>query len=573
MSTTTKPKPRRKKPAASTTHNKPNGEPCDWVERMLAGVTPRRIETKAVEAANLDPSQIDPSPFQPRLEFPEAEINSLAASIASVGLKDPILVRPGQHGRYELIDGERRLRAVRALGLWQIRATIGDFTDAECRQIIWDAADKTEDYGPLEKARHLQAALDAGDAPTQTALAERWGLSQGHVSAYLSMLAFPPTLQKRIISREMPPTHARLIAPYAKHARLAKAVEEEVERMLKWDKQLPATGSFQQEIEVCVDSVTRPIEGDRWSSPLGKRMTLPAFTDEQLAELDVIDVGGVQRAANVKLWEKLVAAEEKRLKDRADARGKKADGKAAKESKASTGSEPAKLSAADVKRLAAEEKRRREEADRKTQNRVYDLWINWQRRLVREKILDATPGQLAAIAVNLLCAEATLHNHQNRRQRLGRDRIAAENVRVPERKDGYWSHPRLLAGLAAICKKDDAGAERVLCDVVMRMYWIEPKEGPKDAEGPSPIVPAGDVCDTVELLGIDLAAEWRHDRLGPLTQPWLEAHTKDQLVDLGRELGVYVEPAKPKTAAVNVLLNQQKSLPMPKELRQPKRPK
>ena len=111
--------------------------------------------------------------------------------------------------RYELVDGERRLRAVKLLGWKTIRAEIGDYTDAQVRAIVLATALQRKDLNAIEEARAMKAALDAGDAAGPTELAQQLGLSQGQVSNRLRLLELPADVQVKIISREIPPSHAR----------------------------------------------------------------------------------------------------------------------------------------------------------------------------------------------------------------------------------------------------------------------------------------------------------------------------------------------------------------------------
>jgi ParB family chromosome partitioning protein len=103
-------------------------------------------------AVRLDVRLVDPGPFQPRLGFGEEKLRSLADDIRRFGQRQPAIVRPNGD-RYELVDGERRLRACRLAGLKTLLAFVQDVSDAEARRLPIALSAHSEPLNPIELVR------------------------------------------------------------------------------------------------------------------------------------------------------------------------------------------------------------------------------------------------------------------------------------------------------------------------------------------------------------------------------------------------------------------------------------
>lgn len=125
-----------------------------------------------VQVVSLDLDRVHPSPYQPRSSFDDGELGQLAESIRRVGVIQPVLVRPvpGESGVYELVAGERRWRAARVAGLVTISAIVVSLDDERAAE--WALVENLQrtDLNTMERARALRG------------LAERFGLSQGHIA-------------------------------------------------------------------------------------------------------------------------------------------------------------------------------------------------------------------------------------------------------------------------------------------------------------------------------------------------------------------------------------------------------
>ncbi len=152
-------------------------------------------------------SSIQRNPYQPRREFDEHALSELASSIREQGLLQPVIVRKkGEH--FELIAGERRLRAAQKAGLTHIPALVRDYTDAEAAQLTLIENLQREDLNPVEEARGLmRLANDFG--MTHEQLAQKIGKSRPEITNTLRLLALPENILTAVEKNEITKGHAR----------------------------------------------------------------------------------------------------------------------------------------------------------------------------------------------------------------------------------------------------------------------------------------------------------------------------------------------------------------------------
>ena len=152
---------------------------------------------------------IDPNPKQPRRVFEDDSLHALAASIREVGVLQPVVVR-AKDGGYELVAGERRLRAAREAGLATIPAVIRQSDDAEgLREALIENIHR-EDLGPLELAEAFSELLEDLGA-TQEQLAQGLGVSRPHVANTIRLLQLPADIQQLLAERKLSAGHARAL--------------------------------------------------------------------------------------------------------------------------------------------------------------------------------------------------------------------------------------------------------------------------------------------------------------------------------------------------------------------------
>ncbi len=156
-------------------------------------------------------ASIEPNPRQPRTSFDEDALQGLASSIAQLGLLQPLLVRQPAPDRYELVAGERRLRAARLAGLERVpvMVVVTDEQGALERALVENI--HREDLNPIEEAAGYRQLMDEGGL-TQERLAERLGRSRATVANTLRLLDLPLGVQRLLVERRLSAAHGRAIA-------------------------------------------------------------------------------------------------------------------------------------------------------------------------------------------------------------------------------------------------------------------------------------------------------------------------------------------------------------------------
>ncbi len=152
---------------------------------------------------------IRPNRFQPRRQFKEAELDELAQSIKEQGVIQPLLVRPAEHG-YELVVGERRLRAARRADLFKVPVVMKDLTDAEILVISIVENIQRQNLNPIEEAHAYQRLMDEFDM-TQEQVAHRVGKSRPAVANFLRLRQLPEQIRATILDETISMGHARAL--------------------------------------------------------------------------------------------------------------------------------------------------------------------------------------------------------------------------------------------------------------------------------------------------------------------------------------------------------------------------
>jgi len=152
---------------------------------------------------------IGPNPRQPRTMFHDESLEALAVSIREVGVLQPIVVRRGDTG-FELIAGERRLRAAKAAGLATIPAVVRESDDTEALREALIENIHREDLNPIELAEAFRELLEELELKQET-LAERLGVSRSHVANTIRLLGLPADVQQLLAQRRIQAGHGRAL--------------------------------------------------------------------------------------------------------------------------------------------------------------------------------------------------------------------------------------------------------------------------------------------------------------------------------------------------------------------------
>lgn len=154
--------------------------------------------------------QIEVNPFQPRNAFDETAINELAASIKNHGIIQPLTIRKLSNDDYQLISGERRLRAAKIAGLKKVPAYIRTADDQSMLEMALVENIQRQDLNPLEVAISLKRLLEECDL-THDALSDRVAKDRSTVTNYIRLLKLPPEVQHALKASEISMGHAKAI--------------------------------------------------------------------------------------------------------------------------------------------------------------------------------------------------------------------------------------------------------------------------------------------------------------------------------------------------------------------------
>lgn len=173
-----------------------------------AGVASQPTENIKDKVQEIEVEQIRPNRYQPREEFDEAALSELAESVSRYGVLQPILLRKLPDEGYELIAGERRLRAAKAAGLPKIPALVREFGDAEVSEIALIENLQREDLSVVEEARAYQRLIKEFGLK-QEELSSRLGRSRSHIANTMRLLNLPEEIQDWLMSGVLTAGQAR----------------------------------------------------------------------------------------------------------------------------------------------------------------------------------------------------------------------------------------------------------------------------------------------------------------------------------------------------------------------------
>jgi ParB family transcriptional regulator, chromosome partitioning protein len=183
------------------------------------------------EVRKIPVSKIVPNRFQPRTIFDEEKIEELALTIHTHGIIQPIVVRECEDGKFEIIAGERRWRAVQKLGWSEIPAIIKNLNDKETASVALIENLQREELTPIEEAMAYAKLLELHNL-TQEALAQRLGKGQSTIANKLRLLKLPQEVQEALLHRTITERHARALIVLKDKEKQLKLLQEIIDKQL-----------------------------------------------------------------------------------------------------------------------------------------------------------------------------------------------------------------------------------------------------------------------------------------------------------------------------------------------------
>lgn len=247
-------------------------------------------------------AEIEPNRSQPRHHFNEESLRELADSIAAHGVLQPLLVRPLPDGGYQLVAGERRWRASRMAGLFEVPVIIREMSDSEMMQLSMIENLQRENLNPIEEALGYKVLLEEYHL-TQEEISKSVGKSRPVVANALRILALPQVILDLVSSGEISAGHARALLGFnnqEEQIRIAKAIADadltvrDVEQLAKnFNKSKEKTAkaepthrsAFFDEVELALNEhLSRKVKVVSGKDNSGT-LEIEFYSEEDLAEL------------------------------------------------------------------------------------------------------------------------------------------------------------------------------------------------------------------------------------------------------------------------------------------------
>jgi ParB family chromosome partitioning protein len=179
----------------------------------------------------VDIDLIDPNPDQPRSRFNEEKLEELAQSIRANGLVQPVLLRRGANGRYQIVAGERRWRASQRAGLRKVHAVVRNIPDSKLLELALIENIQREELNPIEEASAYQRLIH-NLGLTQDEVAQQVGKDRSSIANYLRLLKLPEDVQRMLEDELISMGHARALLGLESKDQIRRLASEVAEKKL-----------------------------------------------------------------------------------------------------------------------------------------------------------------------------------------------------------------------------------------------------------------------------------------------------------------------------------------------------
>lgn len=200
------------------------------VSKVLDDIQNGDMQMESQEQSKIPVDEIRPNPYQPRKVFDDAALQELSSSIKQHGVFTPILVKKSIQG-YDLIAGERRLRASKLAGMTDIPAIIVDFNDQEMMEIALLENIQREDLNVIEEAKAYEKLIQRLGY-TQEQLAHRVGKSREHITNTLRLLKLPEDVQDYVQNKQLSMGHVRALLGLKNEYSMRKIAKQAIDQGL-----------------------------------------------------------------------------------------------------------------------------------------------------------------------------------------------------------------------------------------------------------------------------------------------------------------------------------------------------
>jgi ParB family chromosome partitioning protein len=212
-------------------------------------------KTSNEEVKQIPVADIVPSPYQPRTVFDDEKIDELSQTIRTHGVIQPIVVRV-RNGKFEIIAGERRWRAVKKLGHETVPAIVRDFNDSQAASIALIENLQREGLTSIEEAIAYQQLIEIHNL-TQESLAQRLGKSQSTIANKIRLLHLPDDAKQALLERKITERHARALLALDDEQLQLKVLQEIISKELNVKQTEARINYYKQAQEANVPKKTK----------------------------------------------------------------------------------------------------------------------------------------------------------------------------------------------------------------------------------------------------------------------------------------------------------------------------
>ena len=278
--------------------------------RGLSALIPEAIKKEATDRViGIPVDDISPSPYQPRMQMDAESLGELAASVKEKGVVQPIIVRSlaGTHGsvllhKYEVIAGERRLRACKLAGLPEVPAIVREVDDAEAMALTITENIQREDLNAIELARAYSILMNQFNL-TQEQLSQAVGKSRSAVANMLRLLQLPQELQEYVLSDKISMGHARALLSLKRESQQLSVCKKVIESELSVRQTERLVQKLLRQPESQRKTVVRLPEikamEDRLKTMLATQVRIRQGRKKGKIEIEYYSEGDLDRIANI----------------------------------------------------------------------------------------------------------------------------------------------------------------------------------------------------------------------------------------------------------------------------------
>ena len=219
------------------------------------------IDAEQEQVTSLPLHKVEPNPLQPRKLFDEEELQVLSDSIAQHGIIQPLTVRKGNNGYYQIIAGERRWRAARMAGLRTVPVTVIEADDKKAMELALIENLQRQDLNPMEESMGYRQLMDEYQM-TQEQVAERVSKSRSAVANSLRLLTLPPSISQLVADGTLTAGHARAILILHTPREQERAAQKICALRLSVRQAEAMCKAMSREAEPVAEPVAAPLEVD-----------------------------------------------------------------------------------------------------------------------------------------------------------------------------------------------------------------------------------------------------------------------------------------------------------------------